>query len=410
MMFKLSLLMHKWMLNQGNDIINIEQVPELEIALLDPGIYTLYQIVYEEVEGLVVGANLNVLEGCYELSNGISITILSADESDCTTEVACELASSLLSADVDTVCIEDMSANTVTLTVENLGNESEAIIRADENGVIQELSADRIFEITSVGEQYFYHINYVDTVQIFGGTNIQDLIGCYALSTPVVVTGEDNCFVEPCSVEAAQASTNGQTNLCSTDDTDDLVIVSSAGGNGEQQLFLLLESESTSILESNDTGEFVFDENRLGEFEIVVLNYNEPFVLTADIGALEGCFALSPPLLISNLEDNCEVEPSSCLNDGGMISYNGPTGICGNDGQNDILDISVDVIGGSNRAFLLVNEIGIIINVAPALVILNNPFPEGNYSVYALSYEDFPAGLSANANLNDFTDLCGVDK
>ncbi len=392
--------------DQANTIVSIAQISELHISLLQPGAYSIFQVVYDNIDGLLEGSSLNNLSGCYALSNSIPLNILSANDAECTTEEECILIASTLSVDRDTVCIEDSEMRTISFEVDNIGLEAEGILITDEAGVILELSADRIFEINTAGSRTFYHINYVDTVLIFGGESIDDLVGCYAISNPITVVGQEDCFVEPCAVVSAVISTASATSLCTLDSSDDEVEMESDGGSGVESLFLVTEAGSTIISSSSVDNLLIFDIDMPGDFEVYQLDYAEPFSLADDLDDLEGCFALSNALLISNSEDNCIIEPDPCLNNGGEIVYNGPAGICGDDGQNDVLDIDVVQSGGSNRVFLLVNENDIIVNIAPAIVILNNPFPEGSYKVYALSYDDFPTGLMSNSNINDLEDLC----
>lgn len=397
---------HLILVDNNNNIVNISQIPTIDINGIPPSVYTIVQIVYVEVNGLTVGSALDDLSGCFELSNRIRLEILNQENDNCTVPEECTLTASLLSVNRDTICIEDTNNLTVVFAVENEDNAQQGIIVTDVSGQILQLSADRIFQINTVGTQLFYHINYVDTVQIFGGEPISELVGCFALSEPILITGIENCFTPPCAVEAAQISTNSPTALCTDDITDNEVTVNSVGGSSDASLFLLIEVGSPSIIESNTTGKFQFLDNNPGDFEIYELAYNEPFTLADDIFALEGCFTLSESIAITNNQTNCIPVVGDCMNQGGEIAYSGPTGICGSDGQNDLLAIDMIVNGGSNKVFLVVNEAGLIVNVAPALVILNNPFPEGVYEIYAMSYEDFPAGVMVNANFNELENLC----
>ena len=392
--------------DNDNVIINISQIPAIDINGLAAGVYSIVQVLYTQMDGLIIGASINSLSGCFELSNSIQLQILNVDNENCIVEEECLLAASILSVDRDTVCVENVMDQAIIFSVENEGTAQQGIIITDENGQIIELSADLIFQIDEPGTRIFYHINYIDTVQIFGGEFIDDLIGCHVLSEPINITGIDNCFNAPCEVESGELSTMSATALCTDNPLDDEVIVISTGGQSEASLFLLIEIGSPTIIESNTTGIFTFEDDAPGNFEIYQLNYQEPFNLSESIFNLEGCFSLSQGLSISNDLENCLPVFEDCINNGGEISYNGITGICGSDGQNDLINIEMITNGGSNKVFILVNEAGLIVNIAPALVILNNPFPEGLYQIYALSYENFPLGLMINTNLADFEDLC----
>ncbi len=394
-------------LTDASDIIQvISQSEEIDIFGLPAGAYFISQITHDQAIGLLVGANTNNLLGCFAISNLIPIQILDQDEPACQENENCTLESSVLSVSLETVCIEDPDNNIITFNVDNLGDEESGILITDSDGIILALSADRIFQIDAVGVQTYYHINYESTVGIFGGTAIGDLEGCFALSDGIAIMGIDNCFTEPCDISPSTLITSDPTSLCTTDESDNNITITANGSNGNEQLFLLTRQGETEIISTQTSGEFTFTSSMSGSFNIYLLDFEEPFQVGSDIFELEGCFALSAPILISNLEDNCMEEPSDCLNDGGQIVLSSPSGVCGSDGQNDILDIDVLESGGSNRVFLVVNELGQIVNIAAALVVINNPFPAGNYNIYALSYEDFPAGLSVNQSLSDFPDVC----
>jgi len=392
--------------DDANVIQDISQSESIDIFGLQAGNYNVSQIIHEQATGLLIGANANNISGCFAQSNLIPIQILAIDNEACADEEECTLEPSILTVNMETVCIEDPENNIVTFNVDNVGNEQSGIIITDSTGIILALSADRIFQIDAVGVQIYYYINYESSVEIFGGVSIDNLEGCFTLSDGIAITGIDNCFVEPCDISPATLNTSSPTNLCITDENDDNISITTIGGNGAERLFLLTRQGESQIISTQTSGNFIFTSSMPGDFNIYQLDYDELFQVGEDIFELEGCFALSAPILISNLEDNCIIEPSDCLNDGGQIILNDPSGICGSDGQNDILDIDVLVTGGSNRVFLVVNELGQIMNIAPALVVLNNPFPAGDYDIYALSYENFPVGLFVNENLSDFPDVC----
>ncbi len=388
-----------------NTILQISQSAEIETFSLTPGNYSISQIVFEEISGLLLGANVDNLSGCFAQSNLLPIEILSEESANCTEVIECTQESSVLSVDFATVCVEDIESRTITFEIENIGNAENAILITDLNGAILGLSANTIFEIDEVGTQIYYHINYESAVQIFSGELVDALEGCFALSNPINITGENNCFVEPCDVMPATISTSNPTSLCTTDSSDDEITILSNGGSGESQLYLLTPQNSDEIIATQTSGEFEFSMAQSGEFNIYLLNFNEPFIVPTNLDELEGCFALSAPIQIFNTEDNCIIA-SECLNDGGLIALDGSSGVCGSDGLNDIIQIEVLSSGGNNRVFLVVNETGLIMSIAPALVVLNNPFPPGIYDIYALFFEDFPTGLTSNQNLADFDNLC----
>ena len=394
-------------LDQNETILQIATDSEVSTQALPAGVFSVLQIVHEQIDNLTIGQSLNDLVGCFALSNSIQITKFRQDDAQCTVPPVCSLQMGSLMADTNEVCIEDPNANTIIFTITNNSNEGlEGILITDLDGTILELSANTVFNITTLGPSQYFYINYIDTVQIFGGTSIQDLEGCFTLSDPITITGIDNCFIAPCEIEAAQLSTQNSTTLCAMDETDDTVTFTSVGGTGDVNLFLLAD-EGQNILQANTSGTFQFADDQLGVFQVYKLDYNEPFELPENISNLEGCFALSTPVVVENAIDNCTVEPpSTCQNDGGQIVYNGPEGICGSDNQNDILDIDVISQGASNRLFLVVDEAGLIINIAPALVILSNPFAPGRYDIYLLSFEDFPSEVMLNANINSIEGLC----
>lgn len=393
--------------DQNETIVQIELDEEVSTQALLPGVYNVLQIVHENLEDLIIGQSLTDLEGCFALSNRIEITKLSQDNAACFEPAVCSLEPGDIFASTNSVCIEDPEADPVFFTVVNNSSEGlSGILITNTNGVIEELSANTVFNITSLGIKQYYFINYIDSVQIFAGLSIQDLEGCFTLSSPVSIVGVDDCFMETCEIEAAEIFTAGATFLCAADESDDNVTITSVGGTGDVKLFLLTD-ENQNILQANPNGNFDISDDLIGVFEIYKLDIDGTIGFPESISSLEGCFALSEPIVIENSLDNCVIEPPLlCQNGGGQIFYDGPAGICGSDGQNDILDVEVLSQGASNTLFLVVDEAGRIVNIAPALVILSNPFPAGNYNIYLLSYEDFPTEVMFNANINAIEGLC----
>ncbi len=394
-------------LDQNGEILQIVIDSEISVQALAPGEYTVVQIVHEQVGGLFEGQTVEELEGCFALSNTIPFTKLRQNNSLCEEAPVCALMPAGFSSNVNEVCIEDPNASAVVFTVTNNSNEGlEGILITDQNGIIEALSANTVFTITDLGLKDYYYINYIDTVQIFGGASIADLEGCFTLSDAITITGIDNCFTAPCALESAELFTASPTSLCTMDETDDNILLTSNGGTGDANLFLLTDVNQ-NILEANSTGAFQLKDNLPGVFQALKINYLEPLTIPENISQLEGCFVLSEPIVFENVMSNCVEEPPvTCQNNGGQIVYNGPIGICGSDGQNDILDIDVLSQGASNRLFLVVNEAGIIVNIAPAVVILSNPFPSGTYSIYLMSYEEFPSEVMLTADINSIDDLC----
>ena len=394
-------------LDQNEDIIQLLVDAEVPTQNLGPGIYAVLQIVYEQLDNLLVGRSLNDLEGCFALSNRIEFRKLRADDSQCVVAPVCNLIAGTLTVNMEEVCIEDPSENTIVFSITNNSMEGlQGILITNLDGTIEELSADIVFNVNEPGMKQYYYINYADTVQIFGGTSIEDLEGCFVLSNPVTITGVDNCFTEPCEIEAATLSIESASALCAMDESDDNIMLSSSGGTGDVKLFLLTDLNQ-DVIQENTSGNFEIGDDLVGVFQIYKLDSEEVPSLLNNLSDLEGCFALSEPIEIENSLDNCIVDPPvTCQNDGGQIEYNGPTGICGSDNLNDILDIDVLSQGASNRLFLVVDDAGIIVNIAPAIVILSNPFESGLYNIYLMSYEDFPTEVMLNANINSIEDLC----
>ncbi len=154
------------------------------------------------LQGASVGLNANDLQGCYSLSNPISVTRLTGD--DCTApRISAGFISSTQGLTETDICVNDGVADMVDVQIEGNDAESSAWIITDANQMIIDIPTafPYDFEGSAIGNAYIYHIAYNGTLENMSLGNTIDMItGDYGLSNSIAVN-KTNCAVQSSNVD-----------------------------------------------------------------------------------------------------------------------------------------------------------------------------------------------------------------
>ena len=139
------------------------------------------------VDGLELHHAVEDIEGCFTLSEPIVVNINGGAEAGfiSTSEGETEL----------TICIDEVYSDTVTVEITGESDYVDMWIITDEEGLILDLPAGPVFTFEGAGPGtcFIYYLQYVDTIDgVFEGGFIDEIVGCYDLSNPILVDRKVN--------------------------------------------------------------------------------------------------------------------------------------------------------------------------------------------------------------------------
>ncbi len=388
---------------QGN-ILAIQNDSSFDFTNSPIGTCTIWHLsLTGTLGGFSVGSNVNQLAGCFSLSNPVTVTKLD----NCGAPV-CDVLGGTISIEGEStvnVCVVDMEADVVTVTLsENRG--SSIWLVTDNQGNILEIQNDSSFDFTNspFGTCTIWHLSLTGTLDGFSvGSNVNQLAGCFALSNPVTVNKIDNCGAPTCNVSSGTiAGPGGVSSLtvCADDGMVEGLEISLTGNVGPSTW--VITDASGQILRTQNTNIFTFEGGGEGVcliYHLSLENTITGFTAGELISNLGGCFSLSTPIRVTK-EINCGPDP--CIVEGGSLTFsNGTTTstICVDDGQNDVLDVSLTGNVGAT-AWILTDEQGIISDIRGTLDFNFEGFEAGTCFLYHISLLDPVTGFAAGVNIN----------
>ncbi|MEL6989822.1 MAG: hypothetical protein AAGK97_18585, partial [Bacteroidota bacterium] len=255
-----------------------------------------------DITGAEVGSNAADLEGCFDLSNPITVVReYVASPSITTADGLTDL----------TICAGDGVSDAFDVVTSGGAGENAAWIITDDQLNILALPPSPPFDLEGAGAGVclVWYVRFNGSLTgVAVGNNVADVEGCYALSNPITVTRE---AVEASSIFLSDGST--ETTICAGDGNPDPLNVFVSGGAGENAAWVITDDQ-LNILALPPSPPFDLEGAGPGTCLIWYLRYNGDIV-GAEVGLnaadLEGCFALSNPITVERLTgDDC---PPVCM-------------------------------------------------------------------------------------------------
>ncbi|MDX1408711.1 MAG: hypothetical protein R3330_11275, partial [Saprospiraceae bacterium] len=220
-------------------ILSLPNAPPFQFEGAGAGICVIYHISYEDgLVGLAVGENIADLNGCYDLSN--SISVVRQTGADCN---PCEVNGGVIATnDPLVLCLVDGMADTVHATVTSDTGSMKQWLITDETGIILSLPAGPPFDFSGAGAGIcrIWHLSYEEGLSgLMTGANISNLMGCFDLSNALAVVRN-----EP---TGGMIATSDTTAFCVGDGTADLVNVSISGSSGDSMAWLITDTTGLSL-------------------------------------------------------------------------------------------------------------------------------------------------------------------
>lgn len=361
--------------DEDQEIITVtDSIQNVNFNDADPGTCLIWSISYEDgINGLISGSPLNIIDGCFGLSNSIEV-------------VRSEISGGSLEGGPFNFCI-DMEMDTVsniTLTGESGDNNTWVI--TDEEGEIIGLP-DTIttvdFNAAGNGICLIWNISYQDGLAgLEVDNNVSDLVGCYDLSNSITVTR---------SAPMAGAIAGGPFNFTVDGVEDNVSGITVTGGLAPNEQWIVTSPAGNISVITDDIESVNFDGQGIGEcliWHIGFLDGIQNFIEGNNLDDIEGCFAISNSISVTKMASI-----------GGQL-FGGPFNFCV-DGEPDFVsDLEVTDNMGSLTGWVVTDPNGLILGLPNNIELVD--FDEsgvGTCYIYHITYEPGLTGLGEGANI-----------
>ncbi len=302
------------------------------------------------IMGLEMGNNTSMIEGCYDLSNSVTV-IRSAGGAGC--DENCEAEGGLLEGGPFEFCV-DGEADMVSgiILSDNVGSNNQWVVTDPQGNILGLPPSPEAVDFDGAGAGTCFIWNLSSDGNLDGlmmGNNIySDISGCYSLSTPVTVIRR--------AVEGGSL-TGGPFEFCVDGEADMVSGIGLSDNVGENSQWVITD-EQGNILGLPPSPEVVnFDGAGPGVCLIWHMSYSGE-ISGAEMGnnasMIEGCFALSNSIRVTRNEAN-----------GGVLT-GGPYEICVDGTADNIMDIGLSDNVGENSQWVVTDLEGNILGLPPS--------------------------------------------
>ncbi len=270
-----------WIVTEADGtILNPAAPSSVNFEGAGPGACNVYYVRYENITGLFEGGNVNALEGCFDLSNRITVTRIVGCGGPIGGDLDCN----------DFVAVGE--AGKVTIT--NIAANAKVEISGPATGFAQILVCEGDCDMMEMVNDLVAG-DYTITVQSFNPY-------CFNRVTVIVTDGAGS----PCDVEGGTISTNDDiTDLCVDDGQPSIVNFSVSGSSGPNRAWIVTEADGT-ILNPAAPSSVNFEGAGPGACNVYYVRYENITGLFegGNVNALEGCFDLSNRITVTRIV-NC---------------------------------------------------------------------------------------------------------
>ena len=316
-----------------------------------PGTSLIWHVSFEDgATGIEIGANAAAIEGCFDLSNAITIV----RETQCGGSV-CTAAggtlTSIMGESTVTVCGGDGVATPVDVELTGAVGDNSTWVITDTSGVIIGFPLAPPFNLggTRVGVLQIWSLSFEGAIQGASlGANISDITGCLAFSNPLIVNRVD---IEASTI--AFADSVEVMDICISGSEEVNVDVTITGSEG-----------LTSWIIADPNGNILFIGDNLNEgitltgsgtTTVQLANHATDF--SAEVGStvadISGCFALSNGLMLN----------ANRVSGGSLFTEIGTDELtfCIDDDIEDDIDLTLTGASGASSLFIVTDTSGIVL-------------------------------------------------
>ncbi len=390
--------------DQGN-ILGLPPMPS--VVDFDPqgeGVCLIWHLSFEgEITGAAVGMNADSIQGCFDLSNPITVNRINAP-------VACTANGGTLTGGPFTFDMigdgvpDTLAADAITLSG-NSGTNSQFIVTDSIGNILGFPNDPSAVDFDNQGEGIclIWHLSFEDTiVGAAVGLNANDLEGCFDLSNSVVI----NRINAPAPCPAAGGTlSGGPFNFDMIGDgTPDTIAVGSimlTGNTGTNSQWVVTDDQGVILGLPPMPSAVDFDDQGEGVCLIWHLSFEDTIVgATVGLNAndIVGCSSLSNPITINRSSDGI------CTANGGTLA-GGPFNfdMIGDGTPDMIMAGSITNMGtsGDSLVWLITNAAGEIIQIPdmPGSVDFDQ-LGEGTCQIWRLAFNGDVTGVAVGMNAN----------
>lgn len=330
---------------------------------------------FDSLMNVEIGMDLSDLEGCYDLSNSLSV-------------LRSIPAGGTLAGGPFDFCIDDEADFVSGITLSDNDGANSSWVVADTTGLILGLPDDIEevdFNEAGGGICLIYNISYDDGLQgLDVDSNLNDLDGCYGLSNSISVNRTN---------PLGGTLTGGPFEIC-VDGTEDFISgITLTGNSGVLTSWIITDEDGEIIGLPGDIEDVDFDEAGAGVCLIWSISHGndlEGLEVGADVADLEGCFAISNNLTVNRSDVN-----------GGTLA-GGPFSFCIDGTEDNVSGITLSDNIGVNTNWVITDTSGVILGLPTDIEDVN--FDDAGIGVcliWSLSSLDGLTGLTVGENVSD---------
>ena len=374
---------------QGN-ILGLPPMPgAVDFEGAGVGVCLIWHLSFEDgLVGAEVGMNAADLQGCFDLSN--PITVVRTEDCD----DLCNVNGGFLEGGPFEFCVGDgmpdmLEPGSITLTG-NSGMNSAWVVTDEQGNILglPPMPSAVDFDDAGAGTCLVWHLSFEDgLVGAEVGMNAADLEGCFDLSNPIAVVRNqpDGGVLE-----------GGPFEFCVGDGEADMLepgSITLTGNSGTNSAWVVTDEQGNILGLPPMPSAVDFDGAGPGTCLVWHLSFEDGLV-GAEVGMnaadLQGCFDLSNPIEVVRNQP-----------DGGVLE-GGPFEFCVGDGEADMLEpgsITLTGNSGTNSAWVVTDEQGNILGLPPMPSAVNfDDAGIGVCLVWHLSFEDGLVGAEVGMN------------
>ncbi len=370
------------------EILGLPGGPPFDLEGAGEGTCLIWHISYNDtLSGLEIGLNADSIEGCYDLSNPITVTRVGADGIDGGILMTQDSSTEL------TICAGDGLSDAFEVLLSDTSGPNSGWVITDPDGNILGVPAGPPFDLEDAGTGIclVWHISYVDGFSgVEVGNNTSNLQGCYDLSNPITVTRN--------GVSGGTLTTTDDTTeitICAGDGTSDAFEVNLNGHEGSNSGWVITDPEGNILgLPAGPP----FDLEGAGTGVCLIWHISSHGDLTGlEIGAnaneIQGCYALSNAITVIR----------HGVSGGTLTTADSTTEvtICAGDGESDAFEVYISGHEGDSSDWVITDPDGNILGLPTGPPFDLEGAGTGVCLIWHLSYNGSLTGVEVGANTEE---------
>jgi hypothetical protein len=358
-----------------------------------PGVCLIWNVSYEEgLVGLEGGLNLEDLEGCYGVSNAITVVRTSGGAS---CDETCLASGGVLEGGPFEFCVDGTPDMVSGITLNgNEGTNNAWVITDIEGNILGLPPMPGVVDFDGAGPGVclIWNVSYEDglTGLASDGNIFTGLVGCYSISNTITVTRTE---VNGGILEG------GPFEFCVDGEADNVSGITLEGADGDNNAWVVTDTSGNILGLPPMPGVVNFDEAGPGICLIWNISYQDGLEGLAggnNVSDLIGCYGFSNSITVTRNTVS-----------GGVLE-GGPFEFCVDGVADMVSDITLTGNDQANNAWVVTDTSGNILGLPPMPGVVN--FDEagpGICLIWNISYEDGLSGLEGGNNVVDLVGCYG---